>query len=320
MKAIRVHQVGAPEVMRLEEIPDLKPGQSQVVVAMKAIGVNPVDTYIRSGNYPLRGDLPFTPGFDGAGVIEQVGPGVGHLQAGDRVYLSGCLSGSYAEKVLCEESQVYPLPANTSFAQGAALGIPYSTAWYGLFCRAQAQPGDFVLIHGASGGVGSAAVQIARAAGLRVTGTASSDKGKALVLKNGAHQVLDHSQPGYLERIPELTCKHGMDVVLEMLADVNLGKDLTILAPGGRVVVIGCRGTVEINPRETMGRNAAILGLVIFNATAAERRRIHAALGAGLENGSLNPVVGREMPLKDAPEAHHAVMAKGAYGKIVLVP
>lgn len=320
MKAIRVHQFGTPEVMSLKEVPTPTPGAGEVLVRVEAIGVNPVDTYIRAGEYPLSGGLPYTPGFDAAGVIEAIGSEVGHRRVGERVYVGGSLSGTYAEYILSREAQVHPLPQQVSFAQGAALGVPYSTAWYGLFVRARAKPGEFLLVHGASGGVGTAAVQLARAAGLWVIGTAGSDRGRELVLENGAHQVLDHGREGYLDRIPALTCEHGVDVVLEMLANVNLGRDLRILAQGGRVVVIGCRGTIEIDPREAMRHNAAILGLLLFNATAEEQRCMHAAIYAGLETGTLKPVVGRELPLAEAPESHRAVMAPGAYGKIVLIP
>ena len=320
MKAIRVHEIGAPQVMRLEEVPDLRPGRGEVLVRIEAAGVNPVDTYIRAGAYPVKKSFPYTPGLDAAGVIEAVGDDVGHRHGGERVYVAGSLSGTYAELALCREEQVHPLPDKISFAQGAALGVPYGTAWYGLFVRGGAQPGEFVLIHGASGGVGTAALQLARAIGMQVIGTAGSDRGRQLALAQGAHQVLDHHAPDYLARIPELTCGHGVDVVLEMLANVNLGQDLRILATGGRVVVVGSRGTAEIDPREAMGRNGSILGLTLFNATPEQLRAVHAALGAGMENGIVRPVIGRDFPLAKAAAAHEAIMTPGAYGKIVLLP
>lgn len=320
MKAIRVHETGGPEVMRLEDVADLSPGTGEVVVRVRAVGINPVDTYIRAGTYPMVRSFPYTPGQDAAGIIEATGEGVGHRRVGERVYVAGSLSGTYAEQTLCREAQVHPLPEKISFAQGAALGVPYGTAWYALFQRAHALPGEFVLIHGASGGVGTAAVQMARNAGMRVIGTAGTEKGRALAAEQGAHHVLDHSEADYLGRIPDLTCRHGVDVVLEMLANANLDKDLKVLAMHGRVVVIGCRGTVQIDPREAMGRNASVLGMVLFNATEAQRQAMHAAIVAGLENGTLNPVVGRELPLAQAAAAHEAIMAPGAYGKIVLLP
>lgn len=320
MKAIRVHSFGTPEVMRLEEVPDLVPGAGQVLVTVKAAGVNPVDTYFRSGLYRPDLKLPYTPGLDAAGVITAVGPEVQHRKVGQRVYVARSLSGTYAEQVLCKEVQTHPLPEEITFAQGAALGVPYGAAYRALFQRAYAQAGETVLVHGASGGVGVAAVQLARAAGLWVIGTAGSEEGRALVLAQGAHHVLNHDAAGYLEKLPELTCGQGVDVILEMLANANLAKDLSALATGGRVVVIGCRDTVEIDPRIAMGREAAILGMTLFNASDKELVAMHAAFSAGLENKTLRPVVSRELPLAEAAAAHHAVMESHTLGKIVLIP
>lgn len=320
MRAIRVHNFGEPEVMQLEEVPDLKPGPGEVVVKVHAAGVNPVDTYIRSGMYRSDLPLPYTPGIDGAGVISAVGEDVRHRRVGDRVYVAWSISGTYAEQVLCTEFQTHPLPDGISFSQGAAVGVPYGAAFRALFQSARAVSGETVLVHGASGGVGIAAVQLARAAGLRVIGTAGSEKGKELVLAQGAHHVLNHREPGYLDRVWEHTCDQGVNVILEMLANVNLGKDLGVLAKGGRVVVIGSRGRVEIDPREAMMRESSILGMTLYNATEQERASMHAAFAAGLENGTLRPVVSRELPLAEAAAAHHAVMEASTLGKIVLVP
>jgi NADPH2:quinone reductase len=256
---------------------------------------------------------------DAAGTVEAVGEGVTRASVGDRVYAAGSVSGTYAEKVLCDASQVHPLPPQVSFSQGAGMGVPYATAYRSLFYRAHALPGEVVLVHGASGGVGTAAVQLARAAGLTVLGTAGTEPGRQLVAEQGAHHVLDHRSEGYLEKVLGLTDGRGVDVILEMLANVNLGRDLEALARGGRVVVIGSRGTVEIDPRNTMARDAAILGMSLMNASPPELASIHAALVAGLDNGTLRPVVGQEMPLADAPRAHHEVLEASAYGKIVLV-
>jgi len=320
MKAIRVHEFGGPDVMRLEEVTDPLPGSDQVVVRVAAAGVNPVDVYIRSGQYASKPALPYTPGMDAAGIVEAVGMNVKRVNQGDRVYTAGTLSGAYAELALCDASQVHRLPASVTFAQGAAVNVPYATAHRGLFGRALAQPGESVLVHGASGGVGIAAVQLARAAGLQVIGTGGTEEGRRLVTEQGAHHVLDHHASDYLEQLMKLTEGRGVDVILEMLANVNLGRDLTVLARGGRVVVIGNRGTVEINPRDAMGRDASILAMSLMNTPPAELQGAHAALVAGLENGTLRPVVGQEMPLMEAPRAHEAVMQPGAYGKIVLIP
>ncbi|HEX8338667.1 MAG TPA: NADPH:quinone reductase [Pyrinomonadaceae bacterium] len=320
MKAIRVHEFGGSDVLRLEEVPEPRPSKGQVLVRVRAAGVNPVDTYIRSGVHAVRPALPYTPGLDAAGEVEAVGEGVARLAAGQRVYVAGSRTGTYAELALCEESQCHLLPESVTFAQGAGIFTPYATAYRALFQRAKALPGETVLVHGASGGVGTAAVQLARAAGLRVVGTAGTDEGRRLVLEQGAHEVLDHRAPDYLEELNGLTGGRGADVILEMLANVNLDKDLGALAKGGRVVVVGSRGTVEINPRQAMTRDASILGMTLFNTTPHELQSIHAALGAGLEAGTLRPVVGRELPLSEAARAHEEVLKPGAYGKIVLIP
>ena len=286
---------------------------------IEAAGVNPVDVYIASGNYGQR-PLPYTPGSDAAGTVAAVGDGVSEFAVGQRVYTAGTLTGAYADAALCRPAQVRPLPERLSFAQGAAIHVPYYTAYYGLFLRAGAKPGETVLVHGASGGVGLAAVQLARAAGLTVLGTAGSERGKAAVLASGADAALDHTQPGYLDEVKALTGGRGPDVILEMLANVNLSKDLSFAAPNGRIVVIGSRGPIEIDPRLTMQRNLSVLGMSLMNATENELMELHAALGAGFANGTLTPVVAREFPLADAPAAHRAIMEPGAFGKIVLLP
>ena len=320
MEAIRVHQFGEPEVLRLEQVPTPQPGSGQALVRMQAIGVNPVETYIRAGIYSYKPALPYTPGNDGAGVVEQIGDSVTEFKPGDRVYTAGSISGTYAEFALCKTEQVHRLPVNVSFAQGAAMGTPYATAYRGLFQRAGAKPGETVLVHGASGGVGTAAVQLARARGLRVFGTAGSDEGRKLAREQGAHEVFDHRAPDQFEQIMKATGGRGVDVIVELLANVNLGKDLTILAKGGRVVIIGSRGRVEIDPRDAMQRDADLRGMVMPNTPPAELASIHAVLVAGLENGTLRPVIGKEFRLAEAAQAHRAVMEPGAFGKIVFVP
>lgn len=321
MKAIVVREFGPPEVMELEEVPGLSPGPGEVRVRVKAVGVNPVETYIRAGTYARKPTLPYTPGTDVAGVVDAVGPNVTSVKVDDRVYAHGTTgTGGYRESTLCEEAHVHRLPARLSFQQGAALGVPYSTAWRALFLRAQARAGETVLIHGASGGVGVAATQIARASGLRVIATAGTERGMELAREQGADEVLNHRAPDYLSAVMPLTGGRGVDLVLEMLANVNLDRDLDVLAFRGRVMLVGNRGRIEIDPRKIMSRDAVVLGMVMMNATAEEYRVIHAALAPGLENGSLTPVVGRELPLADAAKSHVAVLEPGAYGKIVLLP
>ncbi len=323
MKAIRVRQFGDPEVMVVEDVPDLTPGAGQVLVRLHAAGINPVETYIRSGSYPLKPALPYTPGTDGAGIVEAVGSGVTSVLPGTRVYVG---HNSAARPAPMPGRPRLARPASircrigVSFAQGAALGVPYVTAWRALMERARAKAGETVLVHGASGGVGVAAVQIARAAGLTVIGTAGTDRGRALVLEQGAHHALDHGDAGYRDEIKRLTNGRGVDVVIEMVANVNLNHDLSLIAPHARIVIVGTRGNVEIAPRLIMSQNVTITGLTLWTASDDELRRAYAALSEGLANGTLNPVIGAELPLSDAPKAHRQVLESGAHGKIVLIP
>jgi NADPH:quinone reductase len=325
MRAIVVRDFGGPEKLKLEDISDPKPGAGEVLVRIRAAGVNPVDAYIHTGTYARKPSLPYTPGFDGAGEIEAIGDGVTGWQRGDRVYVagpgkSGVGAGTYAELATCLPSQLHPLQARVTFAQGAALGVPYCTAYRALFQRASTRPGDTVLVHGATGGVGIAAVELAHARGARVIGTGGTDAGLATVREHGADVIVSHRADNYTNDIMKATGGRGVDVIVEMAAHVNLDRDLGLLAKNGRVVVVGNRGRVEINARDAMARDAAILGMTLFNVSDADFVEIHAALIAGLSNGTLNPVVGREMPLAEAARAHEAVMEPGARGKIVLIP
>jgi NADPH2:quinone reductase len=320
MKAIRVHQFGGPEVLKLEEIPTPKPDTGQVLVRVRAIGVNPYDTYMRAGTYAIKPQLPYTPGSDAAGTVEAVGPGVTKVKPGDRVYTSRTLTGAYAEYTFALEEQVHLLPQNISFEQGAGVWVPYGTAYHAIHHFAKARAGETVLVHGASGGVGTAALQMTRAMGLTVFGTAGTDKGLDLVKREGAHQVFNHRNTGYHEEIMKASSGKGVDVILEMLANVNLGGDLKMLALHGRVVVIGSRGDVTITPRDLMTRRASVLAFTIWATQPAELAEIHAGLFAGLENGTLRPVVAKQLPLAEAAKAHVEILQPGASGKIVLVP
>jgi NADPH2:quinone reductase len=323
MKAIRVHEFGGPEKLVVEEQPEPKAGAGEVVVQIKAAGVNPVETYQRDGKYPTLPKLPWTPGNDGAGIVHSVGSGVQSVKPGDRVYVAGSSTGTYAEYCLSSEPQVHPLPDKVTFQQGAAIGIPYGTAYRALFQRAKALPNEIVLINGASGAVGLAAVQLARAFGMTVIGTAGADKGLSLVEKNGAHYVFNHGASDLAERvgnIAKLRGKQGPDVILEMLANVNLPKDMQMLGRHGRIVVIGNRGNVEINARDIMAKDGAILGMSLPYASDAEKASIYSALGAALEIGVARPVVAREYPLKDAPQAHRDIISGSTHGKLVLLP
>src|SRR3979490_2971679 len=276
MKAILVREFGGPEVLKLEEVPTPKPAGGQVLVRIHAAGVNPYDTYMRAGTYAVKPPLPYTPGSDAAGVIEAAGDGVKKVMKGDRVYTAKTLTGAYAEYALALEEQVHALPEKVSFSQGAGVWVPYGTAYHALHHSAQARASETVLVHGASGGVGTAAVQMARAMGLTVFGTAGTQKGLDLVKREGAHKVFDHGKTGYQEEILKVTGGRGVDIILEMVANVNLAHDTKLLASRGRVIVIGNRGEVTINARELMGRRASIRAFTPWGITPAEENELHA--------------------------------------------
>ena len=320
MKAIQVHQFGGPEVLQLQEVPTPKPGPGQVLVRVHAAGVNPYDTYMRAGTYAVKPPLPYTPGSDAAGVVEAVGEGVVRFKMGARVYTAQTVTGAYAEYALALESQLQPLPDKISFAQGAGIWVPYGTAFTALNHHAHARPGETLLVHGGSGGVGTAAIQFARAMGMTVFATAGTPKGLDLVKKEGGHAAFDHKKPGYTDEIVRATGGRGVDVILEMLANVNMMSDLQMLAMNGRLIIIGNRGEITINPRLFMHKRGTAKGFTLWAATPTELTECYAAIGAGLENDTLRPIVGKELPLKDAAQAHVDVLAPGAHGKIALVP
>lgn len=322
MKAIMVRAFGAPDVLQVEEVPDPTPGPGQVRVRMHAIGVNPYDTYMRSGNYATKPPLPYTPGADAAGVVDALGDGVTGWNVGDRAYIGGTARdrsyGAYAELVVCLPHQLHPLPDGVSFQQGAAMNVPYVTAWRAVFDCAQARAGDSLFIHGASGGVGLAAAQLARAAGLTVIGSAGSEDGRAIVAR-WAHHVVDHRADGYLDEVTAITEGRGPDIIVEMLANANLDADLGLIASGGRIVIVGNRGRIEIDPRRIMARHSTVTGTHLWSLADDVVARTHRGLVAGLESGALVPVVGAELPLADAARAHEMVMGTNARGKIVLM-
>ncbi|XP_063795143.1 zeta-crystallin-like isoform X2 [Pseudophryne corroboree] len=289
MRAIRVLEFGKPDVLKLfTDVPLPSPGDNQVLIRVHACGVNPLETYIRSGGHAIKPNLPYTPGSDTAGVVDAVGRNVASLKKGDRVFTTGTITGGYAEYTVAAEDTVFPLPEKLNFKQGAALSIPYFTAYRALFTKAHGRPGEVVLVHGASGGVGIAACQIARAYGFKVFGTAGSAEGLDIVLQNGAHKVFNHREKDYIEKIQEAAGEDGVNIILEMLSNVNLSNDLKLLSVGGRVM--------------------------------EDWKEAGAALIGGMEAGWLNPLIGPEYPLEKAPQAHEDIIeSSGATGKMVFV-
>nr|XP_006217168.1 quinone oxidoreductase [Vicugna pacos]XP_006217169.1 quinone oxidoreductase [Vicugna pacos] len=321
MRAIRVSEFGGPEVLKLQsDVAVPIPEEHQVLIKVQACGVNPVDTYIRSGTYSRKPRLPYTPGLDVAGLIEAVGERVSAFKKGDRVFTTSTVSGGYAEYALAADHTVYKLPEKLDFQQGAAIGVPYFTAYRALLHSACAKAGESVLVHGASGGVGLAACQIARAYGLKVLGTAGTEEGQRVVLQNGAHEVFNHREDNYIDKIKKSVGEKGIDVIIEMLANVNLSNDLNLLSQGGRVIIVGSKGPVEINPRDTMTKESSIKGVTLFSSTKEEFQQFAAALQAGMEIGWLRPVIGSQYPLEKVAQAHEDLThSSGAAGKVVLL-
>jgi NADPH:quinone reductase len=324
VKAIRAHSFGGPEVLQLETVADPVPGPGEVVVEVHAAGVNPADTYMRSGTYAIVPNLPYTPGGDAGGVISAIGPDVTAHRVGDRVFVGTAVSfdltGCYAEKVKRKASEVLSLPEGVSFAEAATFGVSYPTAHYALFERGGAKADETVFIHGASGSVGSSAIQLAKRAGLTVIGSAGTSKGLKLVRAQGADHAVNHTEEGYMNEVRRLTVGKGPELILEMLANLNLAADMDLAAKYGRIIVIGNRGEITVNPRAAMMKELDIRGVALWNATAAQVRPIMRDILAGVAEGSLRPVVGREMPLSEAATAHVAVLERGVGGKIVLLP
>ena len=233
--------------------------------------------------------------------------------------LNGSYStGTFAQKVVCDKTNVYPLPDHVSFEQGAALGIPALTAYRALFQRANLRPGQIVLIHGASGGVGLQAVQMAKAHGAKVIGTASKPEGKKMVEQAGADFVIDHVTEATIEDVLALMDGNGPDVIIEFLANRNLETDLKLIAPFGKIVIIGNRGSIEINPRLAMQKECDILATALWNAPKDEyEQSIHGVIGM-LKSGALRPIIGKTFSLQKASQSFEE-LAKGiGNGKIVL--
>jgi len=319
MRALMLHNFGGPEVMKIEEIPIPEPGKNEVLIRIHAAGVNPVDTYIRAGHFaPESYKLPLILGSDGAGVVEAVGAGVTRFKKGERVfcYTSKC----YAQYCVVPDHLCWTLPGKCSFAQGASIGVPYFTAYNALFQTGWSKKSKSVLIHGASGGVGLAACQLARHAGMTVYGTAGTEEGLKLIQEAGAHHVFNHRDSDYVKKLMEATKGEGVDLILEMAAHANLGNDLDIIKPKGIVAVIGSHGPTSVDPGKLMGKQSAVFGILLFTVPKEEVAEAGSAIAKGLEDGSLNPIIDKEYPLERAGDAHKDIMGSaGAKGKLILI-
>jgi NADPH2:quinone reductase len=270
--------------------------------------------------------MPASLGFDAAGEIDAVGHGVDSAVIGTRVYTCTALPGAYAEYAIVDIDRTYPLPDNISYDQGAAIGIPYATAYSALHQHASTGAKSTVFVHGGSGGVGIPTIELAKVAGARVAASCGTDAGEEILRAHGADIIVRHDKDGYLETLsslvaaPGLAGQTGIDTIVEMAAHINLGNDLTLLNNRGTVVVVGSRGPVQINARDVMRRDARIQGMLLFNLTSDERQEIHAKLYPLLLDGTLSPRVAARYTLEQVRDAHVHVLQSGIGGKIVLNP
>jgi len=324
MRAIRIHEYGGPEVLTCEEIDTPVPGDDELLVEVKAAAVNPIDVAVRENRFPTPLALPKTIGSDGAGVVAECGPGAGELARGTEVMFTGLgvgRQGSYAEYAVIHRSQAVVKPAELGFEQAAAMGLVFPTAYYGLVERAGLRDGETVLVQGAAGGVGGAAVQLAHALGARVIAVVSDPADGERVVELGAGEIVDRHEQDVAAEARRLTDGRGVDVIIEIATTENLRADLGTIAKGGRVVCIGQGpgATVEVPVGEAIGIDATVLFSSSSNAGRAGMAGMLSEIAAMAADGRVSPVVGATLPLTDATRAHE-LLAEHHFGKIVLVP
>lgn len=318
MRAVRFHEHGDADVLRVDDVetPDPEPGQ--VLVDVEAVGVNPVDTYFREGEYPVP-HLPFVPGSDLAGTVAAVGEGVERFEAGDRVYGTGLgngMSGTYAEEVAAPADFLAHLPDGVSVEDAAALALVGTTAWQAFVHHAGVEPAETVLVHGGSGGVGHVAVQLAETMGARVLATASEtfhDDVRAL----GVEEAFDYRRDDLADAV---TAAGAPDVILDTHMDRYLQFNADVAAADGRIIGIGNDtgegGFTDIGV--TKGKELRYQFMTMYNT--AEKDAVLTRLGSLLERGEVEPVVHETYPLEDAAEAQRTVLEDSFLGKVVLVP
>uniref|UniRef100_A0A8R1DGJ8 PKS_ER domain-containing protein n=1 Tax=Caenorhabditis japonica TaxID=281687 RepID=A0A8R1DGJ8_CAEJA len=314
MRAAVVRSFGGPEAIELLTTarPSIK--SDEVLVRNHAAGVNPVDTYIRAGQYAKLPPLPYSPGKDGAGVVEQIGDNVKHVKIGDRVWYGSELNSSAQFTAV---KNAFPLPDGVSFSEGASLGVPYLTAYRALFHLAGAKAGDVILVHGASGGVGSALMQLAAWKNIEAVGTAGSEQGIEFVRSLGAKKVYDHTKTGYVDEI-----KHdyatGFNYIFEMSAHLNLNTDMGLLAPRGKIAVIGNRAETVINARQLMATEGSVFGVALGLSTNSQLIEFGNSIVSFLRETTFRPIVNKEYPLEDVGRAHKDIMSSKARGNLVI--
>ncbi|GMT01047.1 hypothetical protein PENTCL1PPCAC_23221, partial [Pristionchus entomophagus] len=307
MRGAIVSTFGGPEnIVVKDDLPTPSiSSPNQVLIDVHSAGINPVDTYIRAGTYAKLPDLPYVPGRDGCGVVREVGSGVTHVKAGDRVWFLAP-NGASAEVTVATE--VFPLPDALLFIEGGCLGIPYLTAHRALFTRGHLKKSDRVLIHGASGGVGLASCQLARFFGASlVVGTAGTKQGEDTVARNGAHHTVCHRDANYVDELRKIA-PEGFDLIIEMLANVNLATDLNLLSRGGRVGIVGNRGEITINPRAFMQKESSAYGVMLSGATDEEMTGCSEMISSLFSSTEYRPVSSRIYSLDEFPQSHKDIV------------
>jgi NADPH:quinone reductase len=323
MKAIRIHEYGGPNVLVYEDVDTPQPGPGQILVRLRAIGVNPVDAAVRAHRFPTPKQPPRIIGSDGAGVVTAIGSEVTAVAAGDEVMFTGLgigSEGSYAAYAVIAEAQAVIKPASLSFEEAAAMSLVFPTAHYALVRRAQTLPGETVLVQGGAGGIGSAAVQIARALGARVLATVSSAEDARAVEELGAEHAMVRTAVDVGAEAKRLTDGRGVDVIVEPAAADNMAIDMAALAKGGRIVIVGLGSAGELTvPAGAGGLDAGLLFMSSSNAGRAGTAQILAELAAMAAAGTVRAVIGTVLPLAEAQRAHE-LLEQHHFGKIVLVP
>jgi len=321
MKAMRAHQFGGPDQLKLEDAPEPQTQAGQVIIRVRAAGINPADLVRLSGRLGSP-PLPYIPGTDVCGEVESLGAGVSNLKRGQRVF-GRALTGGYAEKTCLAAEEAVPLPANLSFDEGAAIPIPFYTAYHGLHNKAAMKSGESVLVSAGGGGVGVAAIQLARLAGARVITTVGSREKAERVAALGAHVAVNYKEQDFVAEVQKFTDNKGIDVIIENVAADNLAKDFLAAALRARIVVIGTgtgkAGDASFPVFAALMKDVTMLGMSLINAGAAitEMARVLSGL---FSEGKLKAVVSKSYPLADAPQALADLVAAKVFGKLVLTP
>ena len=325
MKAITIPQPGDADALVLDDVPDPQPAAGEVRVRVAAAGVNRADVMQRMGHYPPPPGAPEYPGLEVSGTVDALGEGVEGWSVGDEVcaLLSG---GGYAELVCVPAGQLLPVPAGVSLEDAAALPEVVSTVWSNVFMTANLLPGQTLLVHGGSSGIGTMAIQLAREVGAHVAVTAGTAEKLEACRELGAEVLVNYREEDFVERVRAATGGAGADVVLDNMGAKYLARNVDVLAPNGRLVVIGLQGgrTAELDLGKLLAKRAAVIATSLRARPAGEKATIVAAVREHVwplvEAGRVRPVVHGRYPLADAAAAHRELESSGHVGKILLTP